>query len=198
MRATMIYLIRHGETVCNARRIVQQTDTPLSARGALQAERVAARLADAGLTRIIASDYRRARQTAAALAQGGMVPLELTPLLRERDLGELRGRPYAEVEHLFYNPDDDPPGGETWARFLARVSAAWDRIRQAARAGGSPTRVAVVTHGLVCRALAEHQLELEPGASPPTWFPNASVTLIDAAPPWTLRHPVCVNHLDGL
>ena len=81
---------------------------------------------------------------------------------------------------------------------LARVSAAWDRIRQAARAGGSPTRVAVVTHGLVCRALAEHQLELEPGASPPTWFPNASVTLIDAAPPWTLRHPACVNHLDDL
>ena len=102
MRATMIYLIRHGETVCNARRIVQQTDTPLSARGALQAERVAARLADVGLTRIIASDYRRARQTAAALAQGGTVPLELTPLLRERDLGRLRGRPYAEVEHLFY------------------------------------------------------------------------------------------------
>ena len=118
MRATMIYLIRHGETACNARRIVQQTDTPLNAHGALQADRLAARLADAGLTRIITSDYRRARQTAAALAQGGTVPLELTPLLRERDLGRLRGRPYAEVEHLFYNPDDDP----AWRRGLGAVS----------------------------------------------------------------------------
>ena len=197
MRATMIYLIRHGETACNARQVVQQTDTPLNARGVLQAERLAARLAEAGLTRIIASDYHRARQTAAALTQGGTVPLELTPVLRERDLGGLRGRPYAEVEHLFYNPDDDPPGGEAWVRFLARVSAAWGRIRQAAGAGVS-ARVAVVTHGLVCRALAEFHLGHEPGSSPPTWFPNASVTLIDAAPPWTLRHPACVNHLDGL
>ncbi|MEE2613267.1 MAG: histidine phosphatase family protein, partial [Acidobacteriota bacterium] len=67
----MIYLIRHGETASNEQRVVQRSDTPLSARGALQAERLAARLADVGLTRIIASDYRRARQTAAALAQGG-------------------------------------------------------------------------------------------------------------------------------
>ena len=198
IRATVIYLIRHGETASNARRIVQHTDTPLNARGALQAERLATRLADAGLTRIIASDYPRARQTAAALAQGGTVPLELTPLLRERDLGRLRGRPYAEVESLFYSPDDDPPGGETWVRFLARVSAAWARIRRAAGAGGSSAGVAVVTHGLVCRALAEHHVGLEPGASAPTWFPNASVTLIDAAPPWTLRLSACVTHLDGL
>ncbi len=192
----MIYLIRHGETACNARGVVQQPDTPLSARGTRQAERLAARLADAGLTRIITSDYPRARQTAATLASGGHIPMELTPLLRERDLGGLRGRPYAEVEHLFYNPDDDPPGGETWGRFLARVSAAWARIRQAA--GARSARVAVVTHGLVCRALAEFHLGHAPGSSPPTWFPNASVTLIEAAPPWTLRLPTCVTHLDAL
>ena len=197
MRATMIYLIRHGETACNARRIVQRTDTPLNRRGALQAERLAVRLADAGLTRIIGSDYRRARQTAAALAPDGTVPLELTPLLRERDLGQLVGRPYAEAEPFFYDSTNDPPGGETWVRFLVRVSTAWARIRQAAEVAGSAS-VAVVTHGLMCRALAEFHLGLEPGASLPVWFPNASVTRIDATPLWTLRHPACVDHLDGL
>jgi len=197
MRATMIYLIRHGETACNARRIVQRTDTPLNACGARQAERLAVRLADAGLTRIIASDYRRARQTATALALAGTVPLELTPLLRERDLGQLVGRPYAEAEPFFYDHKNDPPGGETWVRFLARVSVAWDRIRRAAEADRSAS-IAVVTHGLVCRALAEYHLGLEPHASLPIWFPNASVTRIDATPPWTLRHPACVDHLDGL
>ena len=194
--SSMIYLIRHSETACNARGVVQRPDTPLSARGTRQAERLAARLGDVGLTRIITSDYPRARQTATTLAPGGHIPLELTPLLRERDLGELRGRPYAEVEHMFYNPDDDPPGGETWMRFLARVAMAWERIRQAG--GTRSARVAVVTHGLVCRALAEFHLGHEPGSSPPTWFPNASVTLIEAAPPWTLRLPACVTHLDGL
>ena len=193
----MIYLVRHGETTCNARRVVQRPDTPLSARGACQAERLAARLADAGLTRVIASDYPRARQTAATLAPGGHIPLELTPLLRERDLGGLRGRPYAEVEHLFYNPDDDPPDGETWVPFISRVSMAWKRIRQVAGAQSS-AHVAVVTHGLVCRALAEFHLGHEPGVTPPTWFPNASVTLVDGAPPWTVRLPGCVRHLDGL
>ena len=192
----MIYLIRHGETASNAGRVVQRHDTPLNARGERQAELLAARLAHAGLTRIIASDYRRARHTAAALARGGAVPLELTPLLRERDLGQLRGRPYAEVEHLFYNPDADPPDGETWVRFLARVSAAWERVSQAA--GADSARIGVVTHGLVCRALAEHQLALEPGASAPTWFPNASVTLVDPTPPWTVRLAACVTHLDDL
>jgi len=193
----MIYLIRHGETAYNARRIVQRANTPLNACGERQAERLAVRLANAGLTRIIASDYRRARQTATALAPKGTVPLELTPLLRERGLGQLVGQPYAEAEPFFYDPKHDPPSGETWIRFLDRVSVAWARIRQAAGADGSAS-VAVVTHGLVCRALAEYHLELEPGATPPTWFSNASVTLIDATPPWTLRHPPCVDHLDGL
>ena len=146
--------------------------------------RLAVRLANAGLTRIVASDYRRVRQTATALAPEGTVPLELTPLLRERGLGQLVGRPYAEAEPFFYDPKHDPPGGETWVRFLARVSVAWARIRQAAGADGSAS-VAVVTHGLVCRALAEYHLGLEPGAAPPTWFSNASVTLIDATPSWT-------------
>ena len=193
----MIYLIRHGETAYNARRIVQRTNTALNACGERQAERLAVRLANTGLTRIIASDYRRARQTATALALEGTVPLELTPLLRERDLGQLVGQPYAEAEPFFYDPKHDPPSGETWVRFLARVSVAWARIRQAAGADDSAS-VAVVTHGLVCRALAEHHLGLEPDASLPVWFPNASVTRIDATPPWTLRRPACVDHLDGL
>ncbi|HJN44083.1 MAG: phosphoglycerate mutase [Acidobacteria bacterium] len=192
----MIYLIRHGQTAGNAERVVQAPDTPLSAHGSRQAERLGARLADAGLTRIIASDYPRARQTAAALAPDRTVPLEVTPLLRERDLGQLRGRPYAEVEHQFYGPEHDPPGGETWDLFRERVAAAWAHIGASADAGSAT--VAVVTHGLVCRALAEFHLALEPGESAPAWFPNASVTHIDPTPPWTLRLAASVSHLADL
>ena len=192
----MIYLIRHGQTAGNAERVVQAPDTPLSAHGSRQAERLGARLADAGLTRIIASDYPRARQTAAALAPDRTVPLEVTPLLRERDLGQLRGRPYAEVEHQFYGPEHDPPGGETWDLFRERVAAAWAHIGASADAGSAT--VAVVTHGLVCRALAEFHLALEPGESAPAWFPNASVTHIDPTPPWTLRLATSVSHLADL
>jgi broad specificity phosphatase PhoE len=44
-----ILLIRHGETDSNAARIVQTPDVPLSARGVAQAERLARRLAGAGV-----------------------------------------------------------------------------------------------------------------------------------------------------
>ena len=51
-----IFVVRHGETPGNAARVVQTPETPLSARGALQAERLARRLADAGIGHILASD----------------------------------------------------------------------------------------------------------------------------------------------
>jgi len=50
--AMSIFLIRHGETEGNAARIVQRPDIPLSPRGQAQAERLARRLADAGITGI--------------------------------------------------------------------------------------------------------------------------------------------------
>jgi broad specificity phosphatase PhoE len=192
----MIYLIRHGQTAGNAQRVVQAPNTSLSTYGARQAERLGARLADTGLTRIITSDYPRARQTAAALASDGTIPLEVTPLLRERDLGQLRGRPYDEVEHQFYGPDHDPPGGETWDVFRERVASAWAHIGTSAGAGTA--KVAVVTHGLVCRTLAEFHLGHPAGTAPPDWFPNASVSHIDPMPPWTLRLAASVEHLEGL
>ena len=44
-----VYLVRHGETSLNAARILQRLDTPLSERGVKQVERVAQRLASAGV-----------------------------------------------------------------------------------------------------------------------------------------------------
>ena len=51
-----VYLVRHGETPLNAARILQHPDTPLSERGAVQAERVAQRLAGCGVAAILTSD----------------------------------------------------------------------------------------------------------------------------------------------
>jgi len=59
-----IFLIRHGETLGNASRTVQLPDNPLSARGALQAARLARRLGHEGISLILSSDYSRAAATA--------------------------------------------------------------------------------------------------------------------------------------
>ncbi|MBD94364.1 MAG: phosphoglycerate mutase [Acidobacteria bacterium] len=190
----MIYLIRHGQTALNAARVVQRPDTPLDAIGAQQAKRLGARMAEVGLTKILSSDYPRARRTAAALDVTGTIPTELTPLLRERDLGTLDGHPYAGVEHQLFGPDHDPPGGEAWPVFLARVARAWAHVGSVAH--GGTERVAVVTHGLVIRALTELHLTYGDDATQPVRFRNTSVTIIDPTPPWTVRLSACARHLE--
>ena len=111
---TAIYLIRHAETTLNASRVVQFPDTPLNRRGRWQADRLAARLHGDGVTHVVSSDYVRARATAERISAVTNATLSLDAQLRERDLGDLRGRPYAEVREQVWGEGFDPPRGETW------------------------------------------------------------------------------------
>ncbi len=186
-----IFVIRHGETAYNAGRIVQTPDVPLNARGLRQAVRLAKRLAAEGVDRIIASDYVRARLTADAVAQATGAPLVIDPLLRERNFGEMRGRPHDEIGDL-YAADLEPPGGESWAVFHERVDQAWQRLTQDLAAD---ERIAVVTHGLVCFSLALRQWSLPTGAQARRDFRNTSVTVVGGTPPWTVQRLNCCEHL---
>lgn len=190
----MIYLVRHGETPGNAARVVQTPETPLSERGLEQARRLAARLADAGLAGILASDLARAAMTAECVHEVTGAPLVFEPLLHERNFGDLRGTPYAELGVDMFAPDYAPPGGETWEIFHARVDLAWRRIRAAAEAAGGP--LAVVTHGLVCASLARRHLSLPADAAPPlAGIANTSVTEVEAEPPYRVLRFGCTRHL---
>jgi probable phosphoglycerate mutase len=171
-----IYLVRHGETELNAARILQPPATPLSARGIAQAERVAARLAGVGLVRILASDLRRAEMTAEAIMRRSGAPIARDPELAERNFGALRGRPYAELGLDPFALDYEPPEGESWDGFHARVDRAWQRVDAAARGADGP--IAVVTHGLVCRAVVSRRVSLAPGlALDGRGWRNTSVTV---------------------
>jgi 2,3-bisphosphoglycerate-dependent phosphoglycerate mutase len=191
-----LFLIRHGETEGNAQRIVQRPEIPLSPRGVIQAERLARRLAADGIVRIVSSDYARAAATAEHLRHATGAPLSFEPLLQERNFGDLRGRPYAELGFDMFEPDYAPPNGETWPVFHERVDRAWTRVQAlAAESGGN---LAVVTHGLVCRSLAARHLILAEGESAPERWENTSLTIVDWPAPWRVRLLNCVAHLDGL
>jgi probable phosphoglycerate mutase len=193
--AARIYLIRHGETELNAARILQPPATPLSERGLAQASRLARRLADAGLVRILASDLLRAEMTAEPLARAARAPLERDPELAERNFGELRGRAYAELGLDPFAPDYTPPGGESWEAFHARVERVWARVDASARAAGAP--IAVVTHGLVCHSVVTRLAELGPGLRREglRWR-NASVTVLEEASRWRVTLLDDVAHLE--
>src|ERR1700681_2198701 len=104
-----ILLVRHGETAGNASRILQRPDVPLNERGLRQADLLAQRLLDHGFAHIVCSDLFRARMTAAPLAARSGIAIEESPLLQERNFGDLRGMPYAELTEDPFGPDFLPP-----------------------------------------------------------------------------------------
>ncbi len=191
-----IFLIRHGETVGNAARIVQLPDSPLSPRGVAQAERLARRLARERIARIVSSDFARAVTTAECLQRTSGAPLSFEPLLQERDFGDLRGTPYAQLGLDMFAPDYSPPNGESWPVFHARVDRAWARVQ--ALAAATDGHLAVVTHGLVCRSLAGRHLVLADGAVAPERWENTSLTVCEGPAPWRVPLLNCIAHLDDL
>ncbi len=89
---TTIFLVRHGETVDNARQIMQgQTQGELNEKGREQARQVAERLAEEQVDAVVASDLHRAIQTAEYIAAQHGLSVTTTPLLRERDWGSFTG-----------------------------------------------------------------------------------------------------------
>ena len=186
-----IYLVRHAETDANASRVVQRPDVALSTRGRDQASRLAARLARAGIARIRTSDLARAIETAEVLRAATGAPMDVDPDLAERNFGDVRGTPYASLGTDIFGPDYEPPGGETWAQFHARVDGAWASALQVAAA--TPGHLAVVTHGLVCEAVLQRHLG---GADADAFrWQNTAVTIVE--PPATLRLLACAMHLDA-
>lgn len=190
-----IILLRHGETSLNAARVVQPAATPLSERGVAQAGALARRLAGLGVSGIVSSDLPRAAMTAEPLAAATGLPVATTPLLQERNFGDLRGRAYDEIAFDPHATDYQPPGGEAWTEFLDRVARAFAHV--VALRAGLPGSLAVVTHGLVIRAMLQAHARLPAGAAVPERIVNTSVTILDARAPHAAVLINCARHLEG-
>ena len=142
---TKIYLVRHGETVDNARQIMQgQTQGCLNEKGREQARQVAQRLADEPIDAIVASDLRRAIQTAEYISAVHGLPVKTTPLLRERDWGGFTGRFIPELKGETW-PDDIESEEALLLRaraFLLYITTTYPR-----------KRVVAVGHGIINKAV---------------------------------------------
>jgi len=192
-----LLLIRHGETAFNAGRVVQFPDTPLGDHGIAQAEHLGHSLARRPLALILTSDYARARMTAECIRRHTSAPLIETATLRERNFGDIRGRPYAEFGTLDILADDyEPPGGESWPAFHARVDRAWLEICMHARDADGD--LAIVTHGLVLRSLLHRVLDTNGHVvAADITVANTSITEVEATAPWRVIGLATTAHLDG-
>ncbi len=154
-----LWLIRHAESAWNAMGLWQgHADPGLSARGRAQAEALAQQLAGHGIEAIVASDLRRAQETARILGESlGLEPRH-DLRLRERDLGswsglttpQIAGRWPEELARLrARDPEFRPGGGESIRQVAARALEFFHEVAQQQ----GPARWAIVTHGGLIRAL---------------------------------------------
>ena len=88
-----------------------------------------------------------------------------------------------------------PPGGESAAEFDARVARAFMLAVQ--RAATTPGALAIVTHGLVIRAMLATHIQMPAGIEQPTHLGNTSLNVFDALPPHTASLVNCTRHLDA-
>ncbi len=142
---TILYLVRHGETVDNARQMMQgQTQGALNDEGIRQAHELSLRLKDEAIDAFVASDLKRSMDTCAILAEPHHLTMVTTPLLRERDWGSFTGRYIPELKGETW-PDDI----ESLEALLSRAAKFLDYIRTTF----PHQRVLAVGHGIINKAI---------------------------------------------
>jgi alpha-ribazole phosphatase len=152
-----LHLIRHGETEGNRKKICvgARTDLPLAPEGAEELRALTAAYRYPSAAKVYTSPMLRCRQPAEILFPDAEI--EQVEGLRECDLGEFEGRPFAELnkEEAFLQwleGKSPPPGGEGPQALGNRITEAFEfilndmmrcRIAEAA----------AVTHGAILMGL---------------------------------------------
>ncbi|MDS1268810.1 bifunctional RNase H/acid phosphatase [Lipingzhangella sp. LS1_29] len=135
--ATTLLLLRHGQTELSVeRRFAGRGDIPLTDVGVHQADRAASRLRDVPIDVVVSSPLRRARDTAAPVAAALGLDVEVHDGLTETDFGKWEGLTFAEAQQDWpealsrwvSDPEQAPPGGESFAAVARRVSLARDEL----------------------------------------------------------------------
>jgi probable phosphoglycerate mutase len=161
---TTTVLLRHGDTqVSPEHRFCGLRDLPLSASGTRQAKAAAGRLASgAPIDAVVSSPLLRAVGTAEIAAGELGLTAAIDDDLRETDFGDWDGFTLEEIQLRWpaavtawrRDPQQAPPGGESFADVARRVDRARDRLLRD-HAGQT---VLVVSHItpikiMLCRAL---------------------------------------------
>jgi broad specificity phosphatase PhoE len=164
---TELFLIRHGETTWNIRKLIQGSENPsLSELGIKQAEMLAERFASTPVDAIYASDLKRAAQTAEIIAEKKGLPVHFREGLRELCFGEWEGKPFSEVMNgyhsflEFWSKNDcgsSVRDAESMAQCLRRSVPVLEEIVKNHEDG----KVILVAHGVVNSFLLSHVLGLD-------------------------------------
>ncbi|WP_344629799.1 histidine phosphatase family protein [Streptomyces glaucosporus] len=169
-RGRRIVLWRHGQTAWNLERRFQgTTDIELTEAGVAQARRAARQLAALGPDAIVASDLKRAVDTAAELAAVTGLEVTYDEGLRETYAGVWQGLTHEEIverygeEYAAWKRGEPVRrgGGELETEVADRAAPVVERNAEKLPDGGI---LVVVSHGGTIRTTIGRLLGLEPGS----------------------------------
>lgn len=163
-----LILIRHAETEHNRDNRVQgRADNPLSELGERQATALAIALSGEPLAEVRASPLRRARATAAAVAQRHGIAVVTDPALEEMHVGEMEGMGIAAMRERYpeflkewvteRGGDMPMPGGESLRQVRER---AWAVVQGLRTRLDTDAVVALVSHNFVLGQLLTAALDM--------------------------------------
>lgn len=151
-----IYLLRHGETDWNKKRLLQgHTDIPLNENGRVQVDDTVRKLAALGvrMDAIVSSPLKRARETAEIAAERLDYPKEkivVENLLIERGFGEGEGMLLEEMKEKY--PHGGCLGMESREDLVERAGRAFQKITDDYNGA---ERLLLTAHGAILFALLE-------------------------------------------
>ena len=180
-----IYIVRHGETVLNAKGVMQgRLDEPLNQNGRDLAEVTGKAMKGIRFDACISSPLNRAMETAKIILResGNEIPITTDDRIIEINFGDIEGKKITEMGEEGYQFFMDPlhfagfPNGETIRDLCVRTQEFLNELID----GDDGKTVLVSTHGVAMRAMV-HGLSDEPENF---WYGhapyNCSFTIVQA------------------
>lgn len=203
---TQALLLRHGESVSNADpeaiALPEQIGDQLTERGREQARATAAGLRETGITRLLSSPMRRARETAEPLSEALELPVTVLPYVHELKEGPGYSELSPEEQKLrrwsarMSAHPDDPDHANDGAESFNDVRDRVRRLKAELERQPEGERTLVVTHGIFSRFFFFDSLlgeEFEPRMVPQLWnlrTRNCGLSVFEQGERW---HPADVE-----
>jgi len=179
---TEIFLIRHGETIWNTKKLIQgQLDSPLTDNGIYQSNLLAQRMEKINPDIIYTSDLKRAVDTANIINQHINKDIIEISGVRERHWGVFQGADWPKIKKFFptqykYYRNDSKnykiPNGESYNQVTKRTMDSLVDIIE----NHKNQKVVIVTHGGVISPLIRDLLSIPYETHRKFTISNTSIT----------------------
>lgn len=202
---TLITVVRHGETEWNvAMRLQGNQDSPLTANGRLQIEKVATSLKSRSFDLLLSSDLGRAIETAKVINIYHQLEITRMKEFRERSFGVMEGLNLQQIKERYpdvhggyttRSVEFQVPEGESLVQFSKRVI---DGLKVLVKQYEGK-RILLIAHGGVLDCLFRMILALPLGTSRSFSVYNAAINTVSFENNhWKLEEWGNIDHFSGV